>query len=51
MHKMKGDAVLFYPNKNLRSHLNNYEDYKKWEILYNIISEKGKIKTMNTSIL
>lgn len=41
---MKGNAVQFYLNKNLWSHLNNYEDYAKWEIVYNIISGKSKIQ-------
>lgn len=51
MFKMKRNAVQFYLNENLWSHLNNYEDYRKWEIVYNIISEKSKTKIMNTSSL
>lgn len=44
MFKMKRNAVQFYLNENLWSHLSNYEDYRKWEIVYNIISKTSKTK-------
>ena len=42
MFKMKRNAVQFYLNENLWSHLNNYEDYRKWEIVYNKWNKQNK---------
>ena len=40
---MKGNAVQFYLNENIWSHLNNYEGYRKWAIVYNRWKKQNKI--------